>query len=123
MVESHFEIGGRVASQARARSAGKTITYRRVTERRALSTGHLSEGNTEDIESIQGVRRRVSRRQVSDYGGRLRLEDSAWVIHQDDLGELTPKEGDQVVVSSSESWTVLWGELRADGSWKVYARR
>lgn len=119
-----FRTGFKVGFQALARHKGEALTYVRQSNRKRTDGGLLTLGNETTKTISKAPRRPLTRAEVSSSGGRLRIDDTAFQIHADDLEELTPREGDKIkAVSGTEVWGVLYATLSPGNVWSIYVRR
>lgn len=102
---------------------GEACKLRQVAGRTRADSGILSAGTATDTSFI-GVRRKVTRSEVAQGGGRVKVEDAVFDASADDLGAVIPAVGDVVLAgdSYSELWRVVYTAKTSGGIWQLFAR-
>ena len=102
---------------------GESCKLRQIAGRTRADSGVLSAGTATDT-SFTGVRRKVTRSEVAQQGGRVEVQDSVFETGSEDLGAVIPDIGDVVLAGSgfAELWRVVSTAKTSGGIWQLFAR-
>lgn len=100
-----------------------SLTLRQVISAKRRDSGTLEGGFTTDTAITKPIKNKVTQKEVANSGGRLKISDAAFDLPKSELVAVVPTTGDQIIVSSTETWKVLWAIEHVSNTYRVFARR
>jgi len=101
----------------------EALTFRSRTTGTATDAGKASV-TWATVAITKALRRQVSLRAIEAGGGRLKMGDAVFELAAEELGDVEPKEGDQLVTADGHTWRVVAVDRKPlVGMFRVFGRR